>query len=283
VTSEKAPRPFCTVSDCTDHSPYAIWSYLYPVLEDLKCKSPDIKVIHFFSDSPSTQYRQKKMFYVICIQLYELGFLSATWNYFETGHGKGAPDGVGGALKRSADAVVASGTDVPDVACFYRLLVNTTSIKLYFVPQSSVQEALQAAPKNISSVSGTRTIHQLVTVRRGEFIHRSVSCVCSPGLNYNCACFNAKQHINKVDSQSVAIDASAETNVATGSNEQITSQLKIGSAVEDWSNPALIGQYYCVEYEGKTYPGIIRNIDESDAEVQCYACSWREPLLLATE
>jgi len=54
-----------------------------------------------------------------------------------------------------------------------------------------------------------------------------------------------------------------------GSDEQSALQLKIGSAVEDWSNPALIGQYCCVEYDGKAYPGVIRNTDESDVEVQC--------------
>jgi len=64
--------------------------------------------------------------------LYEHGFSPGTWNYFEAGHGKGAPDGVGGALKRSADAVVSSGADVPDASNFYGLLADKTSIKLYF-------------------------------------------------------------------------------------------------------------------------------------------------------
>lgn len=210
------------------------------------------------------------MFYIFCTQLYELGFSSGTWNYFEAGHGKGAPDGVGGALKRSADAVVASGMDIPDAASFYRLLLDKTTIKLYFVPESSVREAIQAAPDDIASVCGTMTIHQLVTIKRGEFIHRPISCVCSPELNYNCDCFNAKLHVYQVVFQSttVAIDSSAETTVVTGSDE-LELPLQISSAVEDWSNPALIGQYCCVEYDGKAYPGIIKNNDESDVEVQC--------------
>lgn len=39
------------------------------------------------------------------------------WNYMEAGHGKDAPDGVGGCLKRIADRVVAQGEDL-DIHCF---------------------------------------------------------------------------------------------------------------------------------------------------------------------
>ena len=120
VPSDLKAQPFCTISDCMDHSPYAIWAYLHPVLKELKHNFSQVKVVHFFSDSPSTQYRQKKMFYLFCTKLYELGFSYGTWNYFESGHGKGAPDGVGGALKRCADNLVANGTDVPDASSFYR-------------------------------------------------------------------------------------------------------------------------------------------------------------------
>ena len=111
----------------------------------------------------------------ICLQIFQ--------------YGKGAPDGVGGALKRSADAVVASGTDVPDAASFYRLLLDRTTIELYFVPESSVLDAIKAAPDDIGSVYGIMTIHQLVTIIRGEFKHRPISCVCSLELNHNCDCF----------------------------------------------------------------------------------------------
>ena len=121
-----------------------------------------------------------------------------------------------------------------------------------------IRDRSQAAPNDIPSVSGTMTIHQLVTVRRGEFIHRSISCACSPALNYNCACFSAKQQVYQVSqSTPVAVDASTDTTAGAGSHEQSEPQLKIGSAVEDWSNPALIGQYCCVEYDGKAYPGTL--------------------------
>lgn len=33
-------------------------------------------------------------------------------HYSEAGHGKGAPDGIGGCLKRTADGLVAQGTEI---------------------------------------------------------------------------------------------------------------------------------------------------------------------------
>jgi hypothetical protein len=120
------------------------------------------------------------------------------------------------------------------------------------------------------------TIHQLVTAARGEVLHRSISCDCSPGLNYGCACYDAKHHSYYINSEPISssndqsvdhnINAAIESNSIAAADQVVSS---IGSAVDDWSNPALIGQYCCVEYDNKPYPGIIRNIDESDVEVQC--------------
>jgi len=53
--------------------------------------------------------------------------------------------------------------------------------------------------------------------------------------------------------------------------------------VDDWSDPKLIGQHRCVVYDGKAYPGVIRNVvDECDVEVEC-ALVWHKPNLLARE
>jgi len=258
---------FCTISDSTDHSPAGIWAYLQPVFADLKAEHPSVSVVHFFSDSPSTQYRQRKMFYLFCTELYSIGFMNATWNFFEAGHGKGAPDGVGGALKRAADSAVATGCDIPDAGSFYRVLVDKTSIRLYFVSEGTVCESVHRLPENISSIAGTMTIHQLVTVRRGELVHRRVSCTCSPCDKYDCACFNPKRHVYSSD-----VPESSE--VSTGStstsvhNEQ-SGVFQLPQFDIDIVSADLIGQYCCVEYDGKPYPGVILDIDDADIQVQC--------------
>ena len=97
----KNTLPFCTISSSRQHDPSAIWAHLSPVLEWMLQKYPSIDKVHFFSDGPTTQYRQKKNFYLFAQRLGR--FTTATWNFFESSHGKGAPDGIGGVLKRTAD------------------------------------------------------------------------------------------------------------------------------------------------------------------------------------
>ena len=82
----------------------------------------------------------------------------------KSSHGKSVPDGVGGALKWAADSAVATGSDIPNAGSFYRVLVDKTSIRLYFVSEGTVCESVQRLPENISSIAGTMTVHQLVTV-----------------------------------------------------------------------------------------------------------------------
>ena len=91
--ANKPPISLCTISPCLDHGPHAIWSYLDPVMRNLKEEYPELTALHVFSDGPVTQYRQKLNFYLYSQNRISAGFTSGTWNYFEASHGKGAPDG----------------------------------------------------------------------------------------------------------------------------------------------------------------------------------------------
>ena len=66
--------------------------------------------LHFFSDGPTAQYRNRGNFYLLCKILAQKGIKFGTWNVFEAGHGKGAPDGVGATVKRLADSQVSTGS-----------------------------------------------------------------------------------------------------------------------------------------------------------------------------
>lgn len=66
---------------------------------------------------------------------------SLSWNYSEAGHGKGAPDGVRGLLKRVADNVVATGNDVADFDSLFSVLIDKTkAILLLKVQDSNIEE-----------------------------------------------------------------------------------------------------------------------------------------------
>lgn len=54
---------FCTVSPCNIHQPAAIWAHLHPILTSIIEDYPEIDTIHYFSDGPFSQYRQKGNFF----------------------------------------------------------------------------------------------------------------------------------------------------------------------------------------------------------------------------
>jgi len=56
-------QSFCIVSGNLNHGPAAIWAHLEPVLKMLKKEHPKADTIDFFSDGPTTQYRQKGNFH----------------------------------------------------------------------------------------------------------------------------------------------------------------------------------------------------------------------------
>jgi len=108
---QQEPKSFCTISDSRIHEPIAIWEYLKPFLSELKQNFPTIKTVHFFTDGPVTQYRQKKNFYLLTKLLHDYSLV--TWNFWEASHGKGPADGIDAVLKRSADKLVRQGVDIP--------------------------------------------------------------------------------------------------------------------------------------------------------------------------
>lgn len=111
------PKSLCFVSDDRKHDAGAIFEIVKRTAEYIKENFPEIKVIHFWTDSPSSQYRNISMFSMMC-RIYEFFGLRCTWSYFEASHGKGPCDGVGAAAKRKADDKVTSGKDIYTAAQF---------------------------------------------------------------------------------------------------------------------------------------------------------------------
>ena len=60
--------------------------------------------------------------------------------------------------------IISRGQDLPDAATLFHALVNTgTSVKLFLVHDSDVNEFSSKVPDNLLSVPGTMTIYLLVT------------------------------------------------------------------------------------------------------------------------
>ncbi|CAH1636783.1 unnamed protein product [Spodoptera littoralis] len=191
--AEKAQvTSFCSVSPNNSHNPASIWAHLHPVISTLKVNHPHIKTIHVFSDGPATQYRQKVNFYFICSKTFvDYGFDRITWNFFEAGHGKGAADGVGGYLKRTADQKVATGFDIPDAETFFHTLKDSSKIQLYYITNDDIQKVEQAIPHGLIPLRGTMQVHQVFSDTPGLLQYRDLSCFCQRGF---CACFSPQTY-----------------------------------------------------------------------------------------
>ncbi|KAG8184502.1 hypothetical protein JTE90_002349 [Oedothorax gibbosus] len=113
------------------HDGRAVWGHLLPVLQMIQKTWPHINTIHFHSDGPTTQYRNKTNLFLLTCFANKLGLKEVTWNFSEAGHGKSSADGVGGQLKTKADQFVAHGTDIPDAfyTTFLRWLQTTEEIE----------------------------------------------------------------------------------------------------------------------------------------------------------
>ena len=66
---------------------------------------PHLSFIHYWTDLPSSQYRNEHIFYII-LQHESLFDTKAAGNYFEVGHRKGPYDGLGVTIKRMADNAI---------------------------------------------------------------------------------------------------------------------------------------------------------------------------------
>ncbi|CAG4947568.1 unnamed protein product [Parnassius apollo] len=85
------------------------------------------------------------------------------WNYSEKGHGKGAPDGVGAVLKRTADQIVARGNDIPNIEILVRhLKERCPGVIIEVVYESGILKKDMLIPENLKEFRGTMRTHQVV-------------------------------------------------------------------------------------------------------------------------
>ena len=168
--------PFASASKSLRHDPSAIWAHLQPISKYIfkNKKQQSVNTVHILSDRPCTQYRNKKMFHLLRYYAQELfpDIQNLTWNYTEAGHGKGAPDGVGGTLKRTADRIVAEGKDISTFETFIEVLRKECTID-----EENICKADEMLAKKLEPFLGTLKVHQVVyTSEHTALDFRSLSC-----------------------------------------------------------------------------------------------------------
>ena len=99
-------KSFVFVSDEPAHNASTVFAILKKLVPEIKKIVPNLDMVHYWTDSPMSQYRNKSIFSIVCNHKNWLDGGGAIWNYFEAGHGKGPCDGIGGTAKRLADDAI---------------------------------------------------------------------------------------------------------------------------------------------------------------------------------
>lgn len=174
------PLSICTLSDNLRHDPSAICAHLQLAIDEIRKIVPCIENVHFLSDGPSTQYRNKKMFFLMANYLANYMEVDRLcWHYSESGHGKGAPDGIGGLVKREADRLVAMGRDIPDFHSLVQALRDSTKVKIIPIDSARIEEIDCILPQTLSAFKGTMKIHEVCWSKNCRTLLRArqLSCI----------------------------------------------------------------------------------------------------------
>lgn len=234
------------VSDCLTHAS----STVLAILEDFFAldfpELRNIKHVHYWTDSPTSQYRNRYMFETIMKHKTLFG-CTATWNYFEAGHGKGPCDGVGGTSKRMADeAVNSQRTTIQDADDFFKWAQSssTKGIHYFFVPKDKCEKkAEEIKACQLQPVKGTMCLHAC-TGEINRLFTSNTSCYCND-------CIHGK--LCKTWNLTVS-NAQGNTEENT-----INEQDALQYSVDD---------FVVAMYSEKWYIGKIIEIDESDNEAE---------------
>ncbi|XP_023181359.1 uncharacterized protein LOC111605902 [Xiphophorus maculatus] len=264
---------FCTISESKRQDAAAIWTYMDQILTDIHIRYPAINTIHFWSDGPSKQYKNKKNFFLLCVVLQRLGFEKATWNFFPTSHGKGAPDGIGATVKRCADSIVLRGQDIIDGKLFFDKVSNSLSgVKLQFVTNEDFQSYDSLLLQTLKSIPGTRNIHQVLA--QGNVIHcRFLSCFC--GEPQICKCFSPTIHSFGNTTQDPDVHESSTTAKVQNPLEMLMEEMEKEPSKTPKGTTTLIDpcdvqseDWLVVMYDGKWWLAKALQIDKEHEDVQ---------------
>ena len=180
---------FCTLSQCNAHNPSAIAAHLVEAMAYYIAENPNVKRFHFVSDGPTTQYRNRFMFYLITQYLTKIfpNIVSITYNFSEAGHGKGAPDpdGIGSFLKKLLDDLVRYGNDIPDYDTLIKILQErASSLFISTVNGDDIHEIGESIPLKVPVFKGAMKVHQYTWHRNKpkDLYFNTVSCFeCKQG------------------------------------------------------------------------------------------------------
>ena len=124
--------------------------------------------IHYITDRPFCQYRNKVIFFVVANHQEVFG-VQARWDNFEAGHEKGPCDSIDGTVKRMAEQASKHGTAMSDADNFFPWASQKQgAVKFTWVGTSQyklAEKGVSATQPQLPGVKGSLKLH---AVQRGD-------------------------------------------------------------------------------------------------------------------
>ena len=182
-------KSFAGISNITNHAAPTTVGFLSSLMPRLKQIRPNLEVVHYLSDSPANQYRNKSIVKFIADHARIFEGVQATWDYFEVGHGKGPCDGIGGSLKKSAEICVKRGEVIKTAEDFVQCVTPHSQVEMFLLTEEEIVAASKHV-KNSTYVKGISTAHS-IRYSENYICLRETSCYedcCRQIINVNHDC-----------------------------------------------------------------------------------------------
>lgn len=194
-SDEMLHKSIIIISDEMGHNTSTVLSIIDKIVPEIKMIKPNVSCIHYWTDSPTSQYRNKGIFNAVANHKHVHG-ISAKWNYWEAGHGKGPCDGIGGTSKRMADEAVRTGkVTIQDPMDFFAWTqspyCNLKSIKFIFLSTEDCQKKFQeVSGQRLRPIPGTMKLHAVAGQDDSvtSIAVRNTSCYCGTCLSETFTC-----------------------------------------------------------------------------------------------
>lgn len=277
-SDEMSHKSIVVISDEMGHNAATVLTIIDKLVPELKSLDPELSHIHYWTDGPTSQYRNKAIFNTIANHKDIYG-MTATWNYWEAGHGKGPCDGLGGTVKRMADDAINAGkVAIQDPSDFYAWSQSThcsmKSVRFMFVSAEDCQKkAMELAKVKLKPIHGTMKLHAAKGKGNSIVAIRDTSCYCDTCVTYDTC--DTWRNVTTVSS------ASEEPNVAGTTSQADPSTLNLHPSTvsgptellspvpehltsHDTSQQIKVSDFVAAVYVDKWYIGQVINIDQDD-------------------
>ena len=158
-----------SLSECSDHTAHTaaaavIFSLKEELLELAHCQK---EIISITTNSPTSQYRNQKMFWLI-EQLAIENTVTIKWIFLEVGHGKRISNGLGAIVEAASRDLISFCPDMPIYSVYdlqkASLKNQLQSVHLYEHSADGIKLLREKMP-TITHVSGTFKFHEVITRR----------------------------------------------------------------------------------------------------------------------